>query len=74
MEPQVKYGDARLTASTPGLPPQIREAEEKKLSVRERLARIRAEFDALLNENAQQPEALRCVRLRRTHSPWCMAP
>ncbi|KAG2482730.1 hypothetical protein HYH03_018361 [Edaphochlamys debaryana] len=41
---------------------QVREAEEKKLSVRERLARIRAEFESLLAENEAQPEPLRLAR------------
>ncbi|GLC74134.1 Cilia- and flagella-associated protein 44 [Pleodorina starrii] len=41
---------------------QVRMAEEKKLSVRERLARIRAEFESLLAENESQAEALRLSR------------
>ncbi|GIM11863.1 hypothetical protein Vretimale_15319 [Volvox reticuliferus] len=41
---------------------QVRMAEEKKLSVRERLARIRAEFEVLLAENEAQAEALRLSR------------
>ncbi|EFJ51830.1 hypothetical protein VOLCADRAFT_103323 [Volvox carteri f. nagariensis] len=41
---------------------QVRMAEEKKLSVRERLTRIRAEFEALLAENDAQAEALRLSR------------
>jgi hypothetical protein len=40
----------------------LREAEEKKLSVRERLGRIRSDFTALLADNAAQPEALRLPR------------
>nr|A8J1V4.1 RecName: Full=Cilia- and flagella-associated protein 44 [Chlamydomonas reinhardtii] len=41
---------------------QVREAEEKKLSVRQRLGLIRAEFEALLAENEAAPEALRLPR------------
>lgn len=41
---------------------QVREAEEKKLSVRERVSRIRSEFEALLAANEAQPEALRLPR------------